>query len=295
MRKTDFFEPSSIDEVLSLLSRFGRDAKPLAGGTDLLLDFKHGRWQSQNLVSITRLSELDGIFVNDALHIGSISVLDRIEKSSLVRDHCLMLAEASASVGSRQIRNLATIGGNICNALPCADTAPPLIAAEAKAILASKGGERIVPVEDFIIGQRQTIIAPDELLTQLILPFTPPNTGSAYLAHTARRALDLTVVSAAAQLTLEPGGTSIRYARLAFGNVAVRPIRIRRAEEALVGQALSEALLDEVANLAASACQPRDSRLRGTADYRYTLILVLTKRSLRLAFQRAGGILVGDT
>ena len=291
----EYYETASLDEALNLLAELGPDARPLAGGTDLLLDLRHRRRQVSHLVGITRLPELEGIAQEGGLQIGAAAVLSAVEKSPLLRRHWAMLPEAAGLVGSRQVRNQATLGGNLCNALPCADTVPPLIAAGASAILASRSGSRVVPVAEVVTGQRRTILAPGELLVRFLLPLPPPRTGSAYLAHTTRRALDMTVVGVAASLTLDEDRRTIRQAALAYNNVAAAPLRVDPAAQALLGHPLSAGLLDEAANLAAAACRPRDSALRGSAAYRLELVRVLTRRCLALAYARAGGLSAGGS
>jgi carbon-monoxide dehydrogenase medium subunit len=197
-----------------------------------------------------------------------------------------MLAESGALIGSRQIRNLATIGGNICNAVPSADTAPPLLAADAEVLVEGPNGQRRLQITDFFTGPRETRLEADELVLEFVLPGRPQRTGCVYRRHTPRRALDLAMAGVAASITLEPGSEVIQGARIALGAVAPVPLRAGDAEKMLEGNELSEELLDEAAELAVRTSSPI-SDVRGSAEYRKEIIRVLTHRCVRGAVERA--------
>jgi carbon-monoxide dehydrogenase medium subunit len=195
------------------------------------------------------------------------------------------LAEGGALVGSVQIRNLATVGGNLCNAAPSADLAPPLLALEAEAVIAGPAGKRQVPLADFFRGVRRTVLGPDELLVELVVPAPGRRSGGNYLRHTPRRELDIAVVGVASQVTLSDGVCA--RARIALAAVAPTPVRALAAERALEGQPLTSEQIERAAALAVEAAQPISDQ-RGSAEFRRHLVRVLTRRTLTTAFARAG-------
>jgi carbon-monoxide dehydrogenase medium subunit len=203
----------------------------LAGGTDLLLERLHDRSLEQ-LVSLAAgrvvLHRRRG-----SLHIGAATTLTAIASSPIVRQKCGMLAEAAGMIGALQTRNLATLGGNLCNAVPSADSAPPLLAAEASVILVGPHGKRCLPLAAFFLGPRQTALQAGELMTEVVVPHPPPDSGATYRRHTTRKALDLAVVGVAVRLTLDPRHTTILAACFALGAVAPTPVRAVAAEHLL--------------------------------------------------------------
>jgi carbon-monoxide dehydrogenase medium subunit len=190
-------------------------------------------------------------------------------------------------VGSLQIRHLATLGGNLANAAPSADMAPPLLALDAELVIAGPRGQRRVPVADFFLGVRRTQLAPDELLVEIVIPAPGPGSGGTYVRHTPRRELDIAVVGVAAQLTIRDG--RCLKARIALAAVAPVPLRATAAEERLVGETVTPSLIEEAALLAVSAASPISDQ-RGTAEYRNHLVQVLTRRTLTTALERAHGL-----
>jgi CO/xanthine dehydrogenase FAD-binding subunit len=185
-----------------------------------------------------------------------------------------------------QIRNLATLGGNLCNAAPSADMAPPLLALDAEAVIAGPRGERRVPITDFFSGVRRTVLSPDEILLEIVIPAPGPRSGGHYLRHTPRRELDIAVVGVASQLTLSNGVCS--KARIALAAVAPVPLRAREAEQLLEGKPVTPEGIERAAEMAVGAARPISDQ-RGSADYRLHLVRVLTRRTLRTALARAGG------
>jgi len=288
MRDFPFCEPSTIQDALELIDQFGPEVKILAGGTDLIMDIQHRRQKPGPIVSINAIADLGCIQVaKDGLHIGAAVPFSTLASSPLVTSWCQMLTEGAASIGSVQIRNVATMGGNVCNALPCADTLAPLAAASAVVVLVSKNGSRTMPVEEFVTGPRKTALNSGELLVEFILPPKPARTGSAYLMHTTRRALDLTIAGVAVSLTLDPIEDIIREACIAPANSSPRPMRAGAAEKVLLGNALTDDLAKEAGELLAQAARVRDSALRATAEYRRDMLKVLTQRALTIAHERA--------
>jgi carbon-monoxide dehydrogenase medium subunit len=215
-----------------------------------------------------------------------------IAESPLIRERYSALADGAEIVGSIQTMNMATVGGNVCNAAPSADTAPPLLAHEAVAVVAGPQGERELPLEEFWLGPNQTALQPGELLRELRLPAPPANTGGVYVRRTPRKQMDIAVIGVAVLLTLGPStgsgqaGDRIERVRIALGAVAPTPVRARKAEAALEGKAASEALFAEAAQTAASEASPIDD-IRGSAEFRRHLVRVTTERCLHEAARRA--------
>jgi carbon-monoxide dehydrogenase medium subunit len=201
-----------------------------------------------------------------------------------VRSAYASLADSAALVGSVQIRNLATLGGNMCNAAPSADMAPPLLALGAEAVIAGPKGERRVSVEKFFTGVRTTVLGADELLVEFVAPAPGPRSGGSYLRHTPRRELDIAVVGVASQISLSDGVCG--KVRIALAAVAPTPVRATAAEQALEGQPLTPELIERAANLAVEAAKPISDQ-RGSADFRRHLVRVLTRRTLAIALERA--------
>lgn len=290
MRRFHYFAPQTLQEAIDIFRRQGDGGRPLAGGTDLVVQLKEGGAKfplPSYLVSLRRIPELRGIHFDESrgLRIGAGVTMAELAASPIVRERYPALAEGAGIVGSIQTMNMATVGGNVCNAAPSADTAPPLLACEAQARIAGPGGERTLPLEEFFRGPGQTALAPGELLVELALPPPAPRTGGVYRRHTPRRQMDIAVVGVAALLTLDEGDT-VRRARIALGAVAPTPLRARQAEALLEGQRASDELFARAAEAAAGEARPI-SDVRGSAEFRRHLVRVMTERCLREAAARA--------
>ncbi len=285
----EYFAPQSLTEALTLLQERGEGGRALAGGTDLVVQVKEGEKipVPSYLVSLRRIPELRGIDLSarDGLRIGATATMAEIAESPLIRERYSALADGAEIVGSIQTMNMATVGGNVCNAAPSADTAPPLLVHEAVAVVAGPQGERELPLEEFWLGPNQTALQPGELLRELRLPAPPANTGGVYVRRTPRKQMDIAVIGVAVLLTLGQGDR-IERARIALGAVAPTPVSARKAEAALEGKAASEALFAEAAQTAASEASPIDD-IRGSAEFRRHLVRVTTERCLHEAAQRA--------
>ncbi len=285
----EYFAPQSLTEALTLLQERGEGGRALAGGTDLVVQVKEGEKIPipSYLVSLRRIPELRGIdsSARDGLRIGATATMAEIAESPLIRERYSALADGAEIVGSIQTMNMATVGGNVCNAAPSADTAPPLLVHEAVAVVAGPQGERELPLEEFWLGPNQTALQPGELLRELRLPAPPANTGGVYVRRTPRKQMDIAVIGVAVLLTLGQCDR-IERARIALGAVAPTPVRARKAEAALEGKAASEALFSEAAETAASEASPIDD-IRGSAEFRRHLVRVTTERCLHEAAQRA--------
>ena len=287
MRRFELALPESLDDCLRMLAERGPETKLLAGGTDLLPQMKNGVLAPKRVIDLSgvarvRVLESDG---TRGLRIGAAVPARQVEQDTRVRNGYAAVAESAALLGSVQVRNLATVGGNLCNAAPSADMAPPLLALEALAVIAGPKGERRVPLSAFFTGVRRTVLGPDELLVEIVAPAPGPRSGGCYIRHTPRRELDIAVVGVASQITLSNGACS--KARIALAAVAPTPVRSEAAEAALEGRPLTPQLIEHAAELAAEGAKPISDQ-RGSADFRRHLVRVLTRRTLTIALARAG-------
>jgi carbon-monoxide dehydrogenase medium subunit len=249
---------------------------------------KIGVVKARRVVDLSALPELKIVEQrpDGGLRIGAATTARSLELARPVRDGFQSLAEGASVVGSYQIRNLATLGGNLANAAPSADMAPPLIALDAEMVILGSSGRRTVPAADFFTGVRKTVLAPDELLVEIVIPAPGQGSGGSYIRHTPRRELDIAVVGVASQITLRDGACV--KARIALAAVAPVPLRARNAEQRLEGEAVTPELIEEAASLAVLAAQPISDQ-RGSAEFRRHLVRVLTRRTLTHAFERASG------
>jgi carbon-monoxide dehydrogenase medium subunit len=288
VRRFELALPASVEECLGILSERGETARVVAGGTDLLPQLKNGLVRPAWVVDISGVPRLRAVTrdADGALHIGAAVTARTLERDPVVRSCWLSLAESAALVGSVQVRNLATLGGNLCNAAPSADMAPPLLALEAEAVIASPRGERREPIASFFTDVRRTVLGPDELLVELAVPAPGPRSGGSYLRHTPRRELDIAVVGVASQLTLHDGVCA--RARIALAAVAPTPVRATAAEAVLEGHAVTPGLVERAGALAVEAARPISDQ-RGSAEFRRHLVSVLTRRTLTAALERARG------
>lgn len=283
MRPFQYLLPMTLTEAVEMLAAHP-DALPLAGGTDLVLDMKNGR-RVETVMSLSKLTELAAIRSNGTLSVGATATMNQLASAPDVASRFAALAAGAAAVGSMQIRTRATVGGNLCNASPAADTAPPLLALGAEVTIAGSGGQRTASLHSFFVGPGETVLSPGELLISLTIPAPTEWSGSAYLAHTSRASMDTTVASVAAAITVDTDGI-ISAARVALGGVAPVPKRAPAAERLLIGRRSDADLLAETAAAAQDEATPIDD-LRGSADFRRHLVGVLTRRALSLAIGRA--------
>ncbi len=286
MRRFEVVQPGSVEECLRALVAHGPEASLLAGGTDLLPQLKNGLLKPRCVVDLSRVARLRALDRDGGrgLRLGAAVTAREIEVDPGIRTRYRALAESGALIGSVQVRNLATVGGNLCNAAPSADMAPPLLALDAEAVIAGPRGERRVPLSAFFVGVRCTVLAPDELLVEIVIQAPGPRSGGNYLRHTPRRELDIAVVGVASQLTLSNGVCA--RARIALAAVAPTPLRVTAAEQALEGRPPTGELIEHAAGLAAEAARPISDQ-RGSADFRRHLVRVLTRRTLNTALVRA--------
>jgi CO/xanthine dehydrogenase FAD-binding subunit len=283
----EYLAVSSVAEACSLLSQHGKAAKVIAGGTDLLVKMKERELAPQYLVGLKGIKDLDYIKYDqgDGLKIGALTSNDSIAGSAVIRERFGLLSEAAAKIGTPQIRNMGTIGGNLGNAAPSADTAPPLITLGAKVKLVSSKGERTVPLEEFFTGPGETALQTNELLTEIQVPEPMPGARGVYLKLFPRGAVDIAAVGVAVLLILGKDG-ACNDARIALGAVAPTPVRAKRAEAVIKGRHVKSELIQKAAETAAEEARPI-SDVRCSADYRREMVKVLTRRALVQCLKQA--------
>jgi len=282
----DYYAPGSLQEALSLLDKGKEGVKVLSGGTDLIVQMKDRRARPTVVVDVKRIPELNRVAWNEkeGLFIGAAVPLSRVVTFPPIVERFGILYEACSLIGSVQLRNRGTVGGNICNAAPSADSAPPLLCLEAKTLVAGPEGNRLVPLGEFFLGPGKTALAHNELLVGIEIPTPPAFSSGCYLRHTPRQEMDIGVAGVAAFLVFDPQGNLCKEAKIALGAVAPTPIRVPVAESILAGKSLTEKALEQAAARAAEAAHPI-SDLRGSAEYRRELVKVLVRRTLKKAWE----------
>jgi len=268
----------SVEQTCALLAESGDDTMVIAGGTDLLTKMKHRRTVPRRIINIKQIPHLDRISYDetDGLRIGALATVQAIETAAVIARRFPALKQAAAVLGTTQIRNTATLGGNLANASPSAEFAPPLIALGASVRCVGLGGERRVAVEELFVAPGKTVLRRDELLTEVHVPALPAGAQSVYLKHSLRR-MDVAIASAAVFLWRE--GDLCREVRIALGAVGPTPFRATKAEAALRGQRLSAQRLEEAARVASHESVPIDD-LRAYAAYRCKLVAMLVGEGL---------------
>jgi CO/xanthine dehydrogenase FAD-binding subunit len=283
MNKPDYLAPQTLDEAFEALGKQPEGAQIIAGGTDMIPRMR-AKMVAPSLLVDLRLLGLDGIEADwNGFRIGASSTHTSILESDLLAEHCPALVEAVKDIAGPPVRNRGTVGGNLVNASPAADLAPPLLVYDSIAVVAKANAEREVPLAKFFTGPGQTVLASDEILTEIRIPAIPQNTASKFIKLGKRKAMAIAVVSVAARLTLDEAGI-ITQARIGMGSVAPMPIRAFNAEAMLKGQMPSEELFVEAGQAASSESSPI-SDLRASGDYRKKMVAVLTRRGLVAAWQ----------
>ncbi|MBI4013393.1 MAG: xanthine dehydrogenase family protein subunit M [Candidatus Rokubacteria bacterium] len=278
----EYVEPATVEEALAALA--GEEARVLAGGVSLMVLLRNRLLTPRRLVNLKTVPGLDGIAVgpDGALRVGALATHRALERSPLVRERWALLAQAAGHVGSPPIRNMGTIGGNVCHGDPAADLPAALCALDARLRVVGPGGEREIPAAEFHRGYYETALGPAEILREIVVPPAPPGARGVYL-KLRRTATDLAVVGVAAQLEVAHG--RCRWARLAVGAAAAVPVRLRDAEACLVGRTPDEAAAREAAALAGRAVDPLDDA-RGSAWYRRRMVEVMVARAVLAAARR---------
>ena len=283
----EYHSPTTVDEALNLLSGDIGTWKFLAGGTDLLVDMKFRRAKPEHLINLKEVSELKGISLDGSNHIriGGLTTLGEIENSELAKEKLPILWDAVRVMASVQVRNLATVGGNLCSAWPSADTAPPLMALGATVTLKGVDGERAAPVKDLFLGPARSIKKDNEILTELLIPVPQENSSGAYFKLMRRHAMDLALVGVAAQIGLSADNKTCTAVRIALGAVASTPVRAPEAEAILLNQAFNPDMAMKAGQVACGNVSPRSS-IRASGEYRKEMVGVLVKKALLKSFER---------
>ncbi|MBK5108386.1 MAG: xanthine dehydrogenase family protein subunit M [Anaerolineales bacterium] len=287
MNKPDYLAPTSLEEALQTLKQQTEGTQIIAGGTDLVPRMR-SRVVEPDLLLDLRLLNLDSIEMTaDGIRIGACATHTDILESDLLAKNCPAMCEAAADIAGPPIRNRGTVGGNLVNASPAADLAPPLLAYDARVVLAKAKSKREIPLVEFFTGPGQTLLTADEILTEILVPPVPPRTADKFIKLGKRKAMAVAVVSVAARLTLDEAGL-ISQARIALGSVAPTPMLAKKAEAALQGQLPSLELFKDAGQIAMGESAPITD-IRASGDYRKKMVAVLTRRALEAAWQQLIG------
>ena len=284
----EYHEPSALAEAVEMGASFGVDGRFLAGGTDLIIQMRRGKLDPGHIVSLHRVPGLDGISVNGAVTLGALVTHRALERHPAFQGRLRGLVEGAEVIGGHQVRNVATVGGNIVNASPAADVVPVLIALDARVTCVGPGGERAFPLDTFLVGPGQTARRPGELLTSVRFPALAERAATAFLKAGRRKAMEISVVCVAARLTLDEALERCVDARIVLGAVAPTTWRARSAERVLEGRAPTSDVLRQAGRLAAAECRPI-SDVRASARYRAHLVEVLVPRALSRCLERIRG------
>jgi carbon-monoxide dehydrogenase medium subunit len=278
--------PETLDAAVTLLNGEAGQARPLAGGTDLLVQLRSGMVEPDLVVDLKRIPALRQIAaVDGGFRVGAAVSGAELGEHAGLKAAWPGVVEAAELIGSTQIQGRASLGGNLCNASPAADSVPAMIAAAASVTVLGSEGEREVPVEDIVTGPGQTSLARDEIVVAVNLPPRPARSGDTYLRFIPRTEMDIAVVGAGVSLTLGEDGLC-SHARVALGAVAATPLLVPEAAEALIGTSVDEDALARLAEAASAACRPIDDK-RGTKVYRIKVAGVMARRAAEIALDRA--------
>lgn len=288
MQAFEYKVASSLDQAIEYLSERPGQARPLAGGTDLLVQLRTGRHQIERLVDLKGIPELQNLEfdAHRGLVIGAAVPCYKIYGNPRTQQDYPGLADATSLIGGTQIQSRASLGGNLCNAAPSGDTIPPLITLGAICSVVGPNGTREIPVEEFCTGPGQTIMHPQEILVSICLPPPKPNSGSAYLRFIPRNEMDIAVAGAAASVILEPDGSKFVSGSVALASVGPTPILVNETKSLLQNQDISDATIQMVARAARVVSRPITD-MRGSTEYRRHLVGVLTHRVIKMAIERA--------
>jgi CO/xanthine dehydrogenase FAD-binding subunit len=287
MPALSYSAPATVEDAVRILAGASGAAKVLSGGTDLLVQLRSGRMKASHIVDTKQIPGIFGIREQDgAFIIGAATSGAVIGEHEGLRKAWPGVVEGANLIGSTQIQGRASLAGNLCNASPAADSVPPLITARATCVIAGSGGQREVPVESITTGPGRTSLKADEFIIEFRLPKRPPRSSDAYLRFIPRNEMDIAVVGAAVNVTLDAKGVCTD-ARVVLGAVAPTAVLVPDAAAALIGHKLDDATLAALDKAARAACKPIDDK-RGTIAYRTKVAGVLTRRAAAIAFERAG-------
>jgi carbon-monoxide dehydrogenase medium subunit len=287
MRAFELVTARDSGQAVALLAKHGPSVRILAGGTDILVDFKSSPHVPQTVIDISRAADMKGIDITEqGLRIGALATHTDLMRSPLIREMFPALADAAHTIGAVQTRNLGTLGGNLVTCVPSMDSGPTLIALEALVTVAGPAGRRQMPLAEFFVGPRKTILKPDELLVDIVIPKKNLGKPAEFLKFGLRKGQALALVNVAASLWVDWGKQAFREPRIGLGAVAPTIIRAPAAEDYLEGRAITPEAMAEAGRIAAGEAKPI-SDFRASADYRRDLIAVLTRRALENACARA--------
>lgn len=281
----EYLAPTTLEEASKLLLEHGDRAKAMAGATDLVPPMRDKAFTVDYLVDLKKIPGLSYLEYDEeeGLKIGALTTLREIENSPIVKEKNPALAYSAKVVASTQIRAKGTLVGNICNASPSCDNGPNTLCQNAKILVYGPNGERTIMAEDFFVGVKKTSLQPGEIVTGVVFPPLAENESAAYIKHAVRKAMDLAIIGVAVKIKVEDG--ICKDARIALGAVATTPIRAPKAEEALIGTALTEEDIVNASVEAMNACNPI-SDIRASKEYRKDMIRVFTKRAIKQAMER---------
>jgi CO/xanthine dehydrogenase FAD-binding subunit len=282
----EYFLPKTVEETLLFLRDQKGSAKMLAGGTDLIPQLKRREIPRPDIVvDLKGIPDLDQISFDEhsGLTIGSLVTISAVAQSPTIKRHFPSLVQAASSIGSPQVRNRGTLAGNICSAVPSADSAPALLTLDATIRLKGPAGERMVPISQFFVGPRRTVLEAEEMLLEISVPVAAPTSRSVYLKLSPRHSMDLSIVGVAALGVCENGVCT--DVRIGLGAVAPTPVRAPVAEAMLKGRRITPELVDEAARNAITQCSPIDDH-RASQEYRCDMVYVMTRRALSEVFSQ---------
>ncbi len=289
MRAIDYVAPTSLSEAVAILSAHGDRARPLAGGTDIIVQLRGGRRELDVLVDAKTIPELNQIELTDSgLRLGAAVPCYEVYQNQAVAAAYPGLMDAAGLIGSIQIQGRASIGGNLCNAAPSGDSIPPVITMGGEAHINGPNGWRAVAAEDFCTGPGRSVLEPGEILVGIQIPAPATNSGTAYLRFIPRNEMDIAVAGVSSSVVLDGSGQTIQSARIALASVGPTPILATAAGDSLAGKAVSDDAIAEAGRLASEAAIPITD-MRGTIRQRHHLVDVLTRRTLNIAIRRARG------
>lgn len=281
----DYLEPKSIEEALGMLKEHGEEARILAGGTDLLLQIKQEKLLPRYLINISKIKELNHIREDGGLRIGAAARLADVREYCSRHPEYIAVYEAISVLGKPQVWNMGTVGGNLCNASPAADTAPPILVYGGRAKVVGQSGEKEIMMEEFFKGVNRTALAQGEILAEIFLEAVPEGRGSAF-RKMARVGADISKLSCAVFVRRE--GRTCSLCRIALGSVAPVPMRARGAEDFITGKEISEEILRRAGDTVAREIRPIDD-VRSTEEYRREVSAVLFRDVFNTAWERSGG------
>ncbi len=280
----DYTRATSLEEASKLAAEKGDKAVLMAGGTDVILLIHAKAIPAELVIDIKEIPGLDEIkyVEGEGMHIGALAKLFDIQSSPVVEEKMPALCDAARYVASPQIRRKGTMAGNICNASPSADTASILVAMKAVVKVYNVKGEKEIPIDEFFKGVKNTVLEPGDVVTEIFIPELKKGEGSAYFKHSVRKAMDLAIIGVGSKITMD--GSKITDARICMGGVGITPLRAKNAEKILIGNEITDELLEQAGVAASEECSPI-SDVRASAEYRKDMVRVYTKRAVKKAVE----------